>query len=591
MKKKLIRIIICILMIMSTILPVVGTLNDEAECYTSNMEDEWSMFLHDPKNTGYSTSPTPQTNTIKWIYTAGEEISSSPAIVNGKVYISTYNEYFYCLDADTGEELWSYYDDGFAACSPAVYDGKVYVASDYDYFYCLDADTGDDIWKFYKGYGFSFSSPAVVGGRVYFAHSRGSGSGRNASIYCLDATTGDKFWGYDMGYLLISSPAVSHGKVYIGSEDSKLYCFDAYTGSILWDYDVGWTPYTSPSVSDDKVYIGGDAVYCLDADNGSKIWSNTTIGYVSSSPIVAYGNVYILSCTSEIHCFDKDTGEQIWNHPTGNIYYTSPAAADGKVYAGIWETGKLLCLNASTGEKLWEYKTSHKEYLVSSPAVAYGRVYMSGGTTNNLYCFEDPFLPPPSIKGPPVGLIGFEYGYQFMAEDPEGDVIKYCVDWDDGTTSGWIGPHPSGEWITVNHSWSNPGNYSIRARGEYANGIRSNWSEPHNITVIDGPLLEILLVKGGLLKVNAVIKNLGTKEATDVNWNIKLKGGSILLGKETTGTDNIPVNEEITVTSKLILGLGPTTVTVNATVPIGFSDTREQKAFVVLFFIMVKPGG
>ncbi len=597
MKKKLIGIIICMLMA-TTVLSVVGMMNDETGYNPVNSDDEWPMYLYDPQNIGYSSSSyAPQTNTIKWIFNTGGSnagIGSSPAVVNGKVYICTYNNHFYCLDADTGEELWSYYDDGFAGCSPAVYEGKVYVASTYDYFYCLDAETGDEIWKFYKGYRFSFPSPAVVGGRVYFAHSRGGGgpgSGQNASLYCLDAETGNRFWSYDMGYLEVSSPAVSYDKVYIGSEDTKLYCFNAGTGDLIWDFDTGGMVFSSPTVFDDKVYFGSDSVYCLDAENGSELWSYIKGDPIYSSPTIAYGNVYYTSLSTGVHCLDAYNGSEIWNFPTGNAYHASPAVAAGKVYIGIWESGKLLCLNASKGEKLWEYKTNPEKGLKNSPAVAYGRVYMGGGLTDNLYCFEDPFLPPPSIKGPPGGLIGFEYGFQFMAEDPEGDVVKYCVDWDDGTTSGWIGPHPSGEWITVNHSWSNPGNYSIRARGEYANGIRSNWSKPHNITVINGPLLEIMSVKGGLFKVNAVIKNLGTKEAADVNWSIILDGGLILLGKETTGMGNILVDSEITVISKPIVGFGSAVVTVNATVSFGFSDIREQKAFVLLFFIMVKPGG
>ncbi|UCD14271.1 MAG: Zn-dependent exopeptidase M28, partial [Thermoplasmatales archaeon] len=64
-----------------------------------------------------------------------------------------------------------------------------------------------------------------------------------------------------------------------------------------------------------------------------------------------------------------------------------------------------------------------------------------------------------------------------------------------------------------------------------------------------------------------------------------------LIGKETTGTEDIPAGGDITATSNLILGFGPTRVTVDAWIPDGESDTRKQSGFVFLFFIKVNPGG
>lgn len=97
--------------------------------------------------------------------------------------------------------------------------------------------------------------------------------------------------------------------------------------------------------------------------------------------------------------------------------------------------------------------------------------------------------------------------------------------------------------------------------------------------------LEIRNISGSLFKVSAVIRNNGSADATSVNWNITLDGGFILLGKKTTGRlITIPVGKEVTVSSNLILGIGATMVTVTAKVPKS-SDIKEQKAFILLFFI------
>ena len=92
-------------------------------------------------------------------------------------------------------------------------------------------------------------------------------------------------------------------------------------------------------------------------------------------------------------------------------------------------------------------------------------------------------------------------------------------------------------------------------------------------------------------EVKATIKNAGAVEATDVPWSITLDGGAFI-GAETTGSiASIPPGGEVEVQSGLVIGLGATTVTVTADVSPGVSATREQSGTVLLFIIIIKPGG
>jgi hypothetical protein len=164
----------------------------------------------------------------------------------------------------------------------------------------------------------------------------------------------------------------------------------------------------------------------------------------------------------------------------------------------------------------------------------------------------------PVIDGPHNGKIGTEYDYNFISTDPEGSQIYYYVEWGDGTNSDWIGPYPSGEYANASHIWTDIGNYEIKAKARDNESVQSVWSPPYPVN-IDMPLLDIDTISGGLFKVNAIIKNTGGVEATDVNWKIALDGGAFI-GKETTGIDTIPTGEDITVSSNIILGFGPTAV-------------------------------
>jgi eukaryotic-like serine/threonine-protein kinase len=56
-------------------------------------------------------------------------ISSSPAVVNGVVYIGSWDGNVYALDARTGTKLWNYPTGNPILSSPAVVNGVVYIGS------------------------------------------------------------------------------------------------------------------------------------------------------------------------------------------------------------------------------------------------------------------------------------------------------------------------------------------------------------------------------------------------------------------------------------------------------------------------------
>jgi parallel beta-helix repeat protein len=337
----------------------------------------WPMFHHDLTHTGYSDSPAPNTNQTLWSYTTGNSVFSSPAVVDGKVYVGSMDCKVYCLDALTGAHIWNYTTGNEVWSSPAVVDGRVYVGSWDNNVYCLDAYTGAYIWSYLAGDGL-YSSPAVAGGKVYV----GSGS----KVYCLDALTGAYVWSFTTGDWVDSSPAVADGKVYVGSEDHKVYCLDALTGAYVWSFTTGDWVDSSPAVADGKVYVGSydHNVYCLDASTGEHIWNYTTGDCAFSSPAIVDGRVYVGSGGDyNVYCLDALTGTLIWNYATGSYVFSSPAVADGKVYVGSSDR-KVYCLDALTGAHIWNYTTGY--WVWSSPAVADGVVFV-GSYDGKVYAF------------------------------------------------------------------------------------------------------------------------------------------------------------------------------------------------------------
>ena len=80
-----------------------------------------------------------------------------------------------------------------------------------------------------------------------------------------------------------------------------------------------------------------------------------------------------------------------------------------------------------------------------------------------------------AISGPSTGDVGVSYTYTACTIDPEGDNVRYWLDWGDGsvTTTGWC---PSGTEVLRSHSWSSDGGYVVRVKAQDIYGAWSGWS-------------------------------------------------------------------------------------------------------------------
>jgi outer membrane protein assembly factor BamB len=88
---------------------------------------------------------------LKWSYTTESGVPSSPAVVNGVVYVGSIDNNVYALNARTGAKLWSYTTAMEVYSSPAVANGVVYVGSADNNVYALNARTGAKLWSYRAG--------------------------------------------------------------------------------------------------------------------------------------------------------------------------------------------------------------------------------------------------------------------------------------------------------------------------------------------------------------------------------------------------------------------------------------------------------
>lgn len=166
-----------------------------------------------------------------WFFPTGDAVTATPTVVDGTVYVGSWDDYFYALDLATGHLRWKYRltnqdavtpypgekvrdissDGGLVTSSawfePAAAGRPALVIFGGGYtLYALVASTGSLYWRHdYPGLpgptpdpnadgARIFSSPVVTGGKVVFGVDTDGHKGSHGYVAAADVNTGDPVW-------------------------------------------------------------------------------------------------------------------------------------------------------------------------------------------------------------------------------------------------------------------------------------------------------------------------------------------------------------------------------------------------------------
>ena len=261
------------------------------------------------------------------------------------------------IDAGNVQRLglaWSFEFDNRRGqeATPVVIDGVMYVTSAWSKVYALNAVTGQLLWSY---------DPKVPGPKAFEA--------------CCDVVN--------------RGVAVSRGRVFVGTIDSRLVALDARSGRVLWTAVTAdpKQPYSitgAPRVFGNKVIIGNGGgeyggrgyVTAYDVRSGAQRWRFYTVPGDPKAPPDGVASDAALKKLAEPTWFgrwyDYGGGGNVWN---GIVY--DPAF--NQIYIGVgnglpWDRrvrseGKgdnlflasIVALDADTGAYRWHYQVSPGE--------------------------------------------------------------------------------------------------------------------------------------------------------------------------------------------------------------------------------------
>ena len=186
-----------------------------------------------------------------WNYDTPNYINGSPAIGGGKATFGGCDGNIHVVSLGNGKLIREIPTGAYIAASGALSGQTLYIGNYGNQFFKANVSSGNIAWK-YKERAFPFfSSPAIIGDRIFVGS-------RDKRLHCLSASKGTALWTFNARGKVDSSPVVCDGKVVFGAENGRIFLLELGSGKPLWTYDTGKPVTGSPAVSNGTVVIGSE---------------------------------------------------------------------------------------------------------------------------------------------------------------------------------------------------------------------------------------------------------------------------------------------------------------------------------------------
>ncbi len=378
------------------------------------------------RETGINENFATQHPTILWRVPADLGYAS-PAVADGKVYLFDYvresgevtnaptgkdkltgQERVRCMNAETGEIIWSYaYDQSYflsypsgPRCMPSVADGRVYTLGAEGKLSCLSVEKGGLLWQkdFKEMYGaetplWGHAAHPLLYGRLVICVVGGEGS----VAVAFDKNTGEEKWralsAAEPGYCppsIIEHAGVKQLLIWHGE---ALNALSPLTGDVLWS--LGLKPsfgmaIMPPRKVGDVLFASGIGKIGALIQLGSPttdpkfVWKSTPktgVYCANSTPFILGDTIYGCDIdTSSFMAVDLSSAERLWSSTKPTLAADAPAGArHGTAFITYHEPSGRFFLFSETGDLIiaepsrQAYKEISRWHALDPSNTAFGR--------------------------------------------------------------------------------------------------------------------------------------------------------------------------------------------------------------------------
>ena len=271
-----------------------------------------------------------------------------------RLFVSFFNRkviHVTALDLD-GKQLWQKtagaytpvrYQYGYAP-SPTVYKSFVLIAVDFDgdaFVAALDCSTGRVVWRTPRPAKSNFALPIIarIAGRDQLL------IGGSDLIASYDPTSGKELWKTEATTETTCGTVVWTDNLVFGSGGFPTRGTFAVradgSGQVVWKNNKSCYE-QSMLAHEDYVYAvdDGGVAHCWRAEDGSEMWSVRLGGRVSSSPVLAGGNIYVSNEKGTTYVFEANPHEfkEIARNRLGNEAFATPTICGNRIYLRVADT-------------------------------------------------------------------------------------------------------------------------------------------------------------------------------------------------------------------------------------------------------------
>lgn len=270
-------------------------------------------------------------------------------ITGDKLIVASGFGYVAALNLSDGSEIWRRRTDSPMSSSPAILGSRAFLTSTNNDFYAIDTDTGEIVWNDQAiaetARVLSSPSPAVTQDILAVGYSSGEliaylpANGRR--LWADTLTSSGRYTPLSVINDIAGKPSIQDGIVYAASHSGILTAIDARTGARIWSRSFGSRQ--GPVIGGDYLFVvgTGSKVAALNKIDGKVAWTrdlpefkdgNRENRIVWTGPLIADGRLVLTSSDGDVIALSPQNGETLSQMKVGQAIYIEPIAAAGKVF-------------------------------------------------------------------------------------------------------------------------------------------------------------------------------------------------------------------------------------------------------------------